>query len=505
MIRNQLLALGFATAFSLGLPLSVQAQTTFRIGLQEDPDALDPHKGNTYVGRVVFAGLCDKLIDISPNLELVPQLATSWTIAPDGLSITMKLRSGVKLHDGEVMDGELVKANLERARTLADSRRKSEVASIASVDVIDPNTIVIRLLKPDSTLLYALSDRAGMILSPKTFSGDVASKPVCSGPYKFVERVQNDRIVLERFADHWRKQEYSFDRVVYRAIPDTTVRLANLRSGDLDMLERLAPTDIKSVQGDASLRYIAITGLGYQGLTVNVGNGPAADTPLGRDKRVRQALSLSIDRKILSDVVFEGTYPPTVQAFPPSSFAHNPDIKVPARDIAKAKQLLKEAGIDKAPIEVEIQAANNPVFLRLVEVVQAMAAEAGINVKIRSTEFATLIREQVAGRFQVSSVGWSGRADPDGNAHVFWTTDGAQNDAKFSNPEVDKAMNAARTTYDLAERRKFYDNAQKIMQEELPIIYLLNWNWPYALAKKIDEFVAYPDGIIRLNGMKVVK
>lgn len=505
MTRYPLLATGLAALLACAAASPASAQSTFRIGLQEDPDALDPHKGNTYVGRVVFAALCDKLIDISPKLELVPQLASSWTISPDGLSITIKLRAGVKFHDGEAMDGEAVKANLDRARTLADSRRKSELASIASVDVVDASTILLKLAKPDATILYALSDRAGMMLAPKSLASDVAAKPVCSGPYKFVERVQNDRIVLERFADHWRKQDYAFDRVIYRAIPDTTVRLANLRSGDLDMLERLAPTDTKSVKSDASLKYVEITGLGYQGLTVNVGNGPAADNPLGRDKRVRQAFSLSLDRRALSDVVFEGTYPPSIQAFPPSSFAHNPDIKLPARDVAKARQLLKEAGLDKAPIDVEIQAANNPVFLRLVEVVQAMAGEAGFNVKIRSTEFATLLREQVAGRFQMSSVGWSGRADPDGNTHVFWTTGGGQNDGKYSNAEVDRLMNEARTRYEPAERRKLYDAVQKIVQEDLPIIYLLYWNWPYVVSAKVDGFVPYPDGIIRLNGMKITR
>lgn len=504
MTKTPLMAAGIAALLLAAMPATAHAQSTFRIGLQEDPDALDPHKGNTYVGRVVFSALCDKLVDISPTLEIVPQLATSWSVAPDGMSITFKLRDGVKFHDGTVMDAEAVKANLDRARTLADSRRKSELASVDEVAVVDPLTIMLKLKKPDATLLSTLSDRAGMMLSPKSFATDVAARPICSGPYKFVERVQNDRIVLERFADYWHKQDFAFDRVIYRAIPDTTVRLANLRSGDLDMLERLAPTDVKSVQGDANFKYAPITGLGYQGLTINVGNGPAADTPLGKDKRVRQALSLSIDRKVISDVVFEGTYPPAVQAFPPSSFAYNPDIKVPTRDIAKAKELLKEAGV-KTPLDVEIQAANNPVFQRVVEVIQAMAAEAGFNIKIRTTEFATLIREQVAGRFQVSSIGWSGRADPDGNAHVFWTTGGGQNDGKYSNPEVDRLMNEARTKYDVAERRKLYDAAQKIVQDELPIIYLLYWNWPYALNKSVQGFVPYPDGIIRLAGVKVVK
>ena len=482
------------------LPAVAQTPSTLRIGLQEDPDVLDPHKARTFVGRIVFKGLCDKLLDIKPDLSLVPRLATEWSFSPDGLTLTMKLRSDAKFHDGEPFNAEAAKANLDRAKTLPDSLRRSELASVDTVEAPDATTLVMKLKRPDATLLAQLTDRAGMMLAPKSLSGDVGTKPVCSGPYKFVERVQNDRIVLERFKEHWEAQNYFFDRVLYRSIPDTTVRLANLRSGELDMIERLAPTDVKSAQGDKSLKVESTPNIGYQGITINTGNGEAANQPMGKDKRVRQALSLSIDRKVLSQVVFEGLYEPMIQPFNPGNSYVSAEFPVPPRDVAKAKALLKEAGLTK--VSVELFVTNNPVDAQLGQVIQAMAQEAGIDVQIRSTEFASQLRDQQQGKFQMSRIGWSGRIDPDGNLHQFVTSKGSQNDGRYSNVEVDKLLDQARVVYDPAERKKLYDAAQKILQDELPIVYLYNQTVFFALRSTISGFVINPDGMIRLAGLK---
>ncbi|HEV7259800.1 MAG TPA: ABC transporter substrate-binding protein [Bosea sp. (in: a-proteobacteria)] len=496
-----LTVLASATFLSLAaLPAVAQAPSTLRIGLQEDPDMLDPHKARTFVGRIVFKGLCDKLLDITPDLKLTPRLATEWSFSADGLTLTMKLRTDAKFHDGEPFNAEAAKANLERARTLPDSLRKSELASVDSVEAPDASTLVLKLKRPDATLLAQLTDRAGMMLAPKSLASDVAAKPVCSGPYKFVERVQNDRIVLERFKEHWEAQNYHFDRVLYRSIPDTTVRLANLRAGELDMIERLAATDVKSAQADKTLKVEPMPNLGYQGITVNTAHGEAANQPMGKDKRVRQALSLSIDRKVLTQVVFDGLYAPVVQPFPPTSPYVSAAFPVPARDVAKAKALLKEAGHSKVSVEVFI--TNNPVHAQIGQVIQAMAAEAGIDVQIKSTEFASQLRDQQQGKFQLSRVGWSGRSDPDGNLHQFVTTKGNQNDGKYSNAEVDRLLDQARTIYDPAERKKLYDAAQVILQDELPLIYLYNETVFFAMRSNISGFVISPDGMIRLAGMK---
>lgn len=482
------------------LPAQAQTPSTLRIGLQEDPDVLDPHKARTFVGRIVFKGLCDKLLDIAPDLKIIPRLATSWSFSEDGLTLTMKLRSDAKFHDGETLDAAAAKANLERARTLPDSLRKSELASVDSIETPDASTLVFKLKRKDATLLAQLTDRAGMMLSPKSLSGDVGAKPICSGPYKFVERVQNDRIVLDKFKEHWEAANYHFDRVIYRAIPDTTVRLANLRAGELDMLERLAPTDVKSAQADKGLTVANIANLGYQGITINTAHGEAANQPMAKDKRVRQALSLAIDRKVLSQVVFEGLYAPMVQPFNPGNPYESAAFPVPARDVAKAKALLKEAGLTK--VSVELFVTNNPVDAQLGQVIQAMAAEAGIDIQLRSTEFASQLRDQQQGKFQMSRIGWSGRIDPDGNIHQFVTSKGSQNDGRYSNPEVDRLLDEARTVYEVAERKKRYDAAQKILQDELPIVYLYNQTVFFAMRSTIDGFTINPDGMIRLAGLK---
>src|SRR5882672_141955 len=262
----------------------VQAQTTLRIGLAEDPDILDPSLGRTYVGRIVFSAVCDKLFDVDEKLNFVPQLALSQETAADGKEVTIKLRPNVKFHDGEPMDAEAAKFSLERHLTMQGSFRKPEIASIDHIDVVDPLTIKLVLKSSSSPLIAQLSDRAGMMVSPKAAkeAGDkFGLKPVCAGPYKFVERVQQDRIVVEKFADYWNKDNVHIDRIVYLPIVDATVRLANLRSGGLDLLERLAATDIKAVKDDPKLKLSALGDLSYFGLTINIANGDKAKNPLG--------------------------------------------------------------------------------------------------------------------------------------------------------------------------------------------------------------------------------
>ncbi|MET0427690.1 MAG: ABC transporter substrate-binding protein [Microvirga sp.] len=487
------------TALLAALPALAQ---DLRIGLQDDPDVLDPHRARTFVGRIVFTSLCDKLVDITPDLKIVPQLATAWTLSDDQKTLTFKLRTGARFHDGTPIDAPAVKANIDRALTLPDSLRKSEISSVTAVDVVDPATVALRLSKPDAGLLSQFTDRAGMMMSPASFKGDEAGrKPVCSGPYKFVERIQNDRIVLERFADYWDKDSYHFDRVVFTPIPDSTVRLANLQSGDFSLIERVAPSDFPAVEGDKNLKLASVTGLGYQAVEVNIANGARGETPLGKDKRLRQALDLAIDRDAISQVVGMGALEPARQAFPPASFAYNPAFGNKPRDVAKAQALVKAAGMTRVPVEITY--GNNTLMQQVFELVQAMAGEAGFDVTLRPTEFAALQSTLKGGGFQVGQSGWSGRVDPDGNIHQYMTCEGGLNDAKYCNKEVDTLLNQARVVADEAQRKALYDKAQAILQDEMPVIYLFYQPWPFAHSAKLKGFTAYPDGMIRLKDVKL--
>jgi peptide/nickel transport system substrate-binding protein len=488
---------------SVALTTSAYA-ADLRIGLQEDPDALDTDQARTFVGRIVFESLCDKLVNITPDLQFVPELATAWDWSNEGKTLTMQLRTDATFHDGTPFDAAAVVANIERSQTLPESRRKSELSSVESVAATGPHEVTFNLAAPDATLIAQLSDRAGMMISPTAAAEkglELANSPVCSGPYKFVERIQQDRIVLEKFAEHYDAASYNFDKLIFLPIPDTTVRLANLRSGQLDMLERLAPSDVAGVQADGELQFAAATSLGYQGITVNVNNGARSETPFGKDKRVRQALSLAIDRDVINQVVFEGVYAAGNQPFPPTSPWYDQTNPVPARDVEAAKALLKEAGLDG--IKMEIQVANNPVQMQLMQVIQAMAAEAGIEISLKATEFATMLSEQSAGNYDATQVGWSGRTDPDGNIHSFMTCAGGLNDSKFCSEEIDALLNKARISTDVAERKASYDAANAILREELPIVYLYHQTWLWAMSNKVKGFTAYPDGMIRLSGATI--
>src|SRR4030088_1548526 len=235
-----------AAAMLLSLQAGVHAQTTLRIGIAEDPDVLDPSVARTYVGRIVFTAFCAKLFDIDEKLNIVPQLALSHETSADGKEMTIKLRPGVKFHDGEPFDAEAAKFSIERHMNFPGSSRKPELATVDRVDVVDPLTIKLVLKTPFSPLIAQLTDRAGMMVSPKAAkeAGDrFGLNPVCAGAYDFVERVHQDRMVFEKFADYWNKDNIFIDRVVYLPIVDATVRLANLKSGGLDLIERVLATD----------------------------------------------------------------------------------------------------------------------------------------------------------------------------------------------------------------------------------------------------------------------
>jgi peptide/nickel transport system substrate-binding protein len=266
---------------------------TLRIGLAEDPDVLDPTLARTFVGRIVFTALCDKLFDIDEKLSVVPQLATGYEWSADSKTLTIKLRNDVTFHDGEKFDAAAVKFNLERHKTMAGSNRSGELRPVTSVDIVDAQTVKLNLAAPFSPLLTALADRAGMMVSPKAARAEGANfgaHPVCSGPFKFVERIAQDRIAFERYDGYWNKANVHFDKVVYTPIIDPTVRLANLRSGQFDLIERALPSDIEGLGKDKNLKVARITEIGYQGITINVGKSEQAQkNPLGKDARVREA------------------------------------------------------------------------------------------------------------------------------------------------------------------------------------------------------------------------
>ena len=479
------------------------AHTTVRIGLAEDPDILDPTLARTYVGRIVFASLCDKLFDIDEKLNVVPQLALGYETAADGLSVTIKLRPNVKFHDGEQFNADAAKYSLDRHMTMAGSFRKPELAAVDHVDVVDPLTIKIALKAPFAPLIAQLTDRAGMIVAPKAAAeaGDkFGLHPVCAGPYKFVERVPQDRIVGEKFADYWNKDNVHIDRVIYLPISDDTVRLANLKSGGLDLIERALATDIMDIRADPKLKLATALGLGYMGIDVNIGNGERAKSPLGKSAAVRQALEAAIDREALNQVVFNGEFVPGNQWVNPENFYYQQRFPVPKRDVASAKALLKEAGVT-TPFDVDFMVPKGAESQSVAEVVQAMAAEIGINMKIRVTEFATSLKQAEAGEYEAYLLAWSGRSDPDGNLYSFYKCKAPLNYTGSCNPDIDKLLDESRVPSDQGQRKAMYEKLAKLLLDADSIIYLYHPRVLIAHTVRLEGYRQLPDGLVRVVGL----
>jgi peptide/nickel transport system substrate-binding protein len=488
---------------------AAQQGGTMTVGLAEDPDLLDPTLARTFVGRIVFANLCEKLYDVNDKLQIVPQLAAAMPkVTNGGKTVTIDIRKGIKFNDGTTMDAKAVKTSLDRHRTLKASSRASELEPVTSVQVVDSDTVRLKLSAPYAPLNAQLADRAGMVMSPAQLQklGDkFSNNPVCVGPFQFVSRQEGNQIVLKKAPDYYDAAKVKLDRLVFRIIEEGSARAANVRSGDVDVAERLDPTDARTVRSDSNLRLLDVTSLGYQGLTINVGNKNGLgkpmvklDTPLAQHKELRQAFSLALDRNTINKVAFQGAYTPGCGPLSPVSPFFDKSLKCPARDLAKAKQLVAQSGV-KPPIPVRIMLNTDSLTLRLGQTIQSMAKDAGFAVRLQPTEFTTALDKGDAGDYDVFQVGWSGRIDPDGNIQQFVGKTGSQNDAGYADPKLDALLNRGRTTLDQGRRIQIYQQATQMLMDEDPLIYLYHDHYFTGVQNKVTGIQQFGDGLLRFK------
>lgn len=485
---------------------------TLVVALSDEPDPLDPTTARTLVGRSVFMSICEKLYDINAKLEIVPQLAASMPqIAADGKTVTIKLRSGVKFADGTAMDAAAVKTSLDRDLTLPTSARKSDLASVDSVSVTDPSTVVLHLKAPFAPLIAQLADRAGMVMSPaalKSEGTNFGAHPVCVGPFKFQSRVAQDHIDVVKDANYYDASNVHLDKVSYKIIADSTIRFNNLRSGDVQVLDTVAATDVDALQADSTLQLLSSESLGYQGITINIGNAsgvgkPAAALPaklnskMATDPRVRQAFELSLDRDAINKVVFQGKFASACGPISPASpFSSDAAQACSKHDPAAAKSLLQQAGA-QTPFKIDMIIANAPVNLRLGQAIQAQAKDGGFDVRLVPTEFASALDQTDAGDYQMFQVGWSGRVDPDGNISNFVHSEGSQNNNGYASSTVDSLLEKSQTTQDQSTRSDLFGQVITQLQKDLPIIYLYRQKNFTGVSRKVVGVQMYGDGLMR--------
>ncbi len=505
MTLTRAAALLAALAWATPAPAQTAApERILHVGLREDPDLLDPTLGSSGVGRIVYAAMCDKLFDVDEHLQIVPQLATGYEYV-DPTHLVLHLRAGVTFQDGTPFDAEAVRFKLDRDLHAKGSMRAGEINAIDGIEVVDPLTVRLVLKAPSASLIAALSDRAGIMISPTAVraAGDkFGLHPVCAGPFSFESRVAQDRIVLRRFPGYWDAKDIHLDGVTYQPMPNSAVRMAALRAGTLDLVEQVLPPDVAQVQADPNLRIVSDAGLAYTGITFNTDNHAAAGSAVGRSALVRRAFELSLDREALIGVVYNGQYLPVAQANTPSSPFYVPTVTPPPRDVAAAKALLGQAGVS-LPVSVTLTVTNNPDAQQAGEVIQSMAAEAGFDVHLRTTEFASSLQSAYAGQFEAYLIGWSGRVDADSNMWPFLHGGGTFNYGHYDAPAVDRLLDDARLVTDVAARRALYAQVWERERADMPLIYLWIARNIVGLRRTVTGFVPHPDGLIRMQGVSL--
>ena len=472
---------------------------TLRVGFYVEAATMDPHLSGSKVDRQVYHNIYEPLVTLDNKLGLRPGLAESWQ-QPDAKTIVFKLRQGVKFHDGTDFNAEAAKFNFNRMKTEPKSVRKGELANVESVDVVDAYTIRLNLRRPDAALLATLTDRAGMMVSPKVIQEKGAelernARGAGTGPFQFVEWVKDSHLVIKRNDNYWNKQGGPYlDRIRYRPIPDDTVKLQSLQSGEIDVMDYVQPRDVAAVKADRNVVVVDVPSLADFAYQLNHTKPPF------NVKALRQAVAYSLDLEQIVRGVWLNVGVPANGPIPPTSWAYDRSISYIKRDLAKAKAKLAEGG-KAGGFSFTMTTNNIPINVQEAEVIQAQLAEAGISMKINLVDSATLISSGNAKNFEMISYQWSGRPDPDGNTYQFYKTSPGTslNWSGISNPQIDAILDKSREVSAQAERKKLFSELTRLLQEELPMVFIVHPIEPKAFSPKVQNYEPIPDGMMRFK------
>ncbi|GII92705.1 ABC transporter substrate-binding protein [Sinosporangium siamense] len=482
-----------------------------------EPGQLDPTLANTFTSAAIFDSICEQLYAVSPEATMVPRLATGEPeFSADYKTVTIKLRQDAKFADGTPFNAEAVKVSLDRHMNLPSSQRKTELAALDSVEVADEHTVRLKMKQPISPGAFSvlLTDRAGIIMSPtalKSAGDNFGNNPVCVGPFKYAERASQNYVKVVKDPNYYDAAKVQLDSVTYQIIPDSTIRVTNLRSGDIDVIERIPTTDIDSLDGKNGTKVVKTEGIGFISLEINIGNSDGVgkpgkvDGPLATDARVRKAFELSIDREALNKVVYTGRYAVACGFVAPSStLASEAATACPPHDPEKARALLKEAGVT-TPLKVSIVLNNTPEFGRIAQALKSMVAEGGFDLQINAQESTAALAAASAGDFTLYINSWSGRIDPDANITRFAATGSPSNFGNYSSEKADKLLTSARSEPEPGKRRELYGELSSTLAEDVAMIFLIRPSFYAGMRESVEGITAQPNGIVDFRAARFTR
>ncbi len=472
-----------------------------RVSLVSDPTNLDPHTSTatteTYVQRQVY----DPLVDLDENLNPVPILAQAWE-QPDPTTLIFKLRPGIKFHDGTELDAAAVKWHFERQLDPATKAfNRTLLESIKVVDAVDSTTVRLSLKEPDAALLLTIANSGAGRVVPKSafdkFGADgLVRNPVGSGPFKFVEWVQGSHITLRRNDSYWQKDLPYLDEIVFRTVPDSGVKLTELRTGNSDFIDDFLVRDANTIKGDQAFEVSMVPGLGYLRIELNHGKPPFDNKPL------RQAFAAAVNRSAIDRVVFLGSGAIAQGPIPPNSWAYDKELRGwgPPANPELAKQKLVEGG-QSSGFKFTFDVNNATQRVQISQLVQEQLRQVGMEMEILILEPGPYGARRPSLEYVSRLATWSGRADPIGNMYSHFVTGGANNFGAYSNPELDRQLEIARTSSVREERIRAFQAAQRLIVEDAPVVFLYHEPWIRAWSSKLKGYKALADGAVRLGGV----
>ncbi|MEW5801569.1 MAG: ABC transporter substrate-binding protein [bacterium] len=475
------------------------SRSTLVVAMEGSPVTLDPRLAmDAYSARAISI-LYNGLLKKTPDLTLVGDLAERWEM-PNDTSYVFFLRKGVKFHDGTDLTAQDVQYTFE---SLLDpgfpSPLKESYSKIATIEVLSPYTVKFKLKEVFAPFLTNLT--LGII--PKTVAekpgNTLASLPVGSGPFRLTRWEPDESLTFEAFGQYFEGRP-QLESIVYRIIPDETIRLLEVKTGNLDLVQNaLSPDAIETLTGNPRIRIIKERGTNYTYLGFNL------QDPVLKNQKVRAAIALAIDRMIIIRQLLKGLAEPATGVLAPGNWAYEPDVAAYGYDPESAKRLLDEAGFpdpdgakgSKKRFSLLFKTSQNEQSKRIAEVIQQNLAEAGIGLEIRSYEWGTFFSDIKSGNFQLYSLQWVGITDPDIYYNLFHSLSvppAGANRGRYINKDLDLLLEAGRRTTDLTARREIYRKIQKVVASDLPYVSLWYQTNVAVISSRVKGFVLSPDG-----------
>lgn len=479
-----------------GFTMAQQYGGVLRAGMQTDPVGLDPHTTQATATRNMLENTYDTLVMLNENLELVPGLAESWSASEDGLTWTFNLRKGVTFHNGDPLKASDVIFSIKRIQDPdIASPRAGDMALISDMQAVDDNTVVMTLSEPFSPLLSKLASSLNAIVSESVAmanGNDLNKAVIGTGAFKFVEYIPQTRLVLEKYDNYWGKDAKGnqlpyLDGITFLFFPEPTARTTAVQTGNVDWIEYVPAPDVDILRADPGVEVVGGLATNFRSIYINTNRKPLDNV------QVRQAMSYAIDEQAVVDVALFGTggVPADGTAIPASAYYGIDSSPYIGRDVEKAKELLKEAGYSDG-FEFDMYVTSTYDFLRTpAEIIQSNLADIGIKMNIVAEDWSIYLPKVLDGDYDATILGNSGLADPDDYLYDNFHSEGSGNFAGFSNAKLDELLVRGRQAFDPAERKAIYTEAQELILELAPHVFLFHSAQYEAHTNKVKGFIHY--------------